>query len=85
MRETVIKKTEGPVFKPNNFSLKVLQDMKPLIDNSHTPRGVKKLITLERNFDHYPWVYNKQHLELFSETTRDIKKGKTLRRKVIRM
>lgn len=56
--------------------------MKPLIDNTHTPRGAKKAITLERNFDRDIWVYNKSTLDNFAEAAKDAKRGKQLARKI---
>ena len=67
---------------PNNFHPKLIQEVKPLIDNSNTPRGAKKAITLERNFDRDIWVYNKTSLDDFSEAAKDAKRGKQLARKI---
>ena len=38
----------------------------PLLDNTHTPRGAKKAITLERAFDRVPWMHNRTAVESFS-------------------
>lgn len=67
---------------PNNFHPKVLQEVKPLLDNSNTPRAAKKAITLERNFDRDIWVYNKNTLDNFAEAAKDAKRGKQLARKI---
>lgn len=81
--ETTVSKTQG-IFKPNNFSLNILQEVKPLLDNSNTPRGAKKAITLERNFDHDVWIYNKNHMDEFTKTAKDVKKGKLFKKKILR-
>lgn len=49
-------------WKHNSFAPSVFRMTAPLLDNSNTPRGAKKLITLERNFDKDPWIYNKSTL-----------------------
>ena len=81
--QTKVQKTES-VFKPNTFSLNLIENTKPLLDNSNTPRSAKKAITLERVFDHDVWVYNKTSLDDFAKTAKDVKKGKSLKRKIMR-
>jgi hypothetical protein len=61
---------------PNNFHLNLLQNTKPLLDNTNTPRAAKKAITLERCFDRDLWVYNKSGLGNFAEAAKDAKRGK---------
>lgn len=73
--ETQVKKTDAK-WNSNNFYPKLLQNTKPLIDNTHTPRGAKKAITLDRNFDRDIWVYNKNSMGDFSETMKDKQRGK---------
>ena len=51
-----------------------------MVDNTNTPRGAKKAITLERNFDRDPWIYNKRHLHEFKETGKDKKKSQILKK-----
>lgn len=43
--------TNSLKWDPNNFLPKLLTKTKPLNDTTHTPRGTKKKITLERCFD----------------------------------
>lgn len=50
------------------------------MDNTHTPRGSRKAITLDRAFDHDPWIYNKSGLTLLSEAVKDKDKAKILKR-----
>jgi hypothetical protein len=45
------KKWEPPTGYPN-----ILQNTKPLIDNTHTPRSRERAITLDRNYSHKKWV-----------------------------
>jgi hypothetical protein len=56
-----------------------LQEVKPLIDNTYTPRGARKQIILERNFDKDPWIYNKSTVGIFAESMRDKNKSKILK------
>ena len=83
MKTTTVRKTDS-IITPNTFSLNLFSETKPLLDNSNTPRAAKKAITLERNFDHDIWVYNKGSLDDFSKTAKDVKKGKSLKRKIMR-
>jgi hypothetical protein len=36
------------------------------MDRTHTPRGAKKAITLERTFDKFAFMYNRNNMETFS-------------------
>ena len=81
--ETTISKTQG-VFMPNTFSLNEITHVKPLLDRTHTPRGAKKAITLERCFDKDVWIYNKGSLDEFTKTDKDIKKGIIFKKKILR-
>ena len=83
MKTTTVKKTDT-IIKPNTFSLNIFSETKPLLDNSNTPRAAKKAITLERNFDHDIWVYNKTSLDDFSLAAKDAKRGKSMKRKIMR-
>ena len=38
------------IWRSNNYHMKLLQDTKPLLDRTHTPRGALRAITLDRNF-----------------------------------
>jgi hypothetical protein len=51
-----------------------------MLDNTHTPRGSRKAITLERNFDHDPWMHNKCGLSLLTEAGKDKEKAKVLKK-----
>ena len=57
-------------------------DAAPLLDNTHTPRGAKKAITLERSFDRVPWMHNRTGMESFSTAVinKDKNKSKVLRK-----
>jgi hypothetical protein len=46
------------------------------LDNSNTPRGAKRAITLDRNFDNYAWMYNRKHGDSFKLGSDTIKKDK---------
>lgn len=70
----IVKKEVKP-WNPNDFAPKVLREEKPLLDNTGTPRSTLKKITLERNFDHDIWLYNKSNLDEFSAAAKDAKKG----------
>ena len=70
------------VWKPNDFYGKIITDTKPLLDRTHTPRGAKRAITLERNFAPEKWLYNKKDLSDFNPAAskRDMERSKTLKR-----
>ena len=55
-----------------------------LLDNTNTPRGAKRAITLDRNFDTFAWMYNRKHGDSFkigSDTlNKDKEKGKMLKK-----
>ena len=57
-------------------------DAAPLLDNTHTPRGAKKAITLERSFDRLPWMHNRNTMNDFSQAIvlKDKNKSKVLRK-----
>ena len=55
-------------WKPNDFFPNLLSTTKPLLDRTHTPRGALRAITLERNFAHEKWLYNKKDMDLFDPT-----------------
>ena len=63
--ETRINRTDQ-VWEPNNFTMQQFQTKTPLLlDRTHTPRGAKRAITLERTFDKDIWVYNKNSMHEF--------------------
>ena len=66
-------------WKHNSFAPGVFRMTSPLLDNSNTPRGAKRLITLERNLDKDPWIHNKSDLGNFEEAKKDKKKAKLLK------
>lgn len=75
------------VWNPNMFFPKLLgqDNITPLLDNTHTPRGARKAITLERTFNLFPWMYNRNHSELFqSDAIKNDKKKATILKKQIR-
>ena len=58
--------TNSLKWTPNNIMPTLLSnhDVKTkespfLLDNSNTPRGAKRAITLDRNFDKFAWMYNR--------------------------
>ena len=62
-----------------------LQDPKltGLMDRTHTPRGYKKAMTLDRNWDRYAWIYTRSNMEAFEnkfEIKRDVAKNKILKK-----
>ena len=73
--------TKG-VWTPNDFFPKLLNNEKPLLDRTHTPRGALRAITLERNFAPEKWLYNKKDMAEFNpnQSKRDIERSKTLKR-----
>lgn len=73
--------TKG-VWTPNGFFPNLLSTTKPLLDRTHTPRGAKRAITLERNFAREKWLYNKKDLDDFdpAKSKRDIDRCKNLKR-----
>jgi len=53
-----------------------------LLDRTHTPRGAKKAISLERVFDKDLWIPSKNQPDLLvcDAVTQDIKRGKWVAR-----
>ena len=49
-----------------------------------TPRGAKKAMTLDRAFDHQPWIYNRNTSDRFDGDTvlHDKAKAKLLKKKL---
>ena len=94
--------TNSKKWCPNNFFPTLLgagppdykdSNLKPLLDNSNTPRGAKKAMTLERNFDTFAWMYNRTQADNFAndlvsnvqpsfEVKRDQNKSKVLRKQI---
>jgi len=80
--------TNTAKWDPNTFYPSLLGktgsvfDAAPLNDNTHTPRGAKKAITLERAFNRVPWMYNRTSSENFSSIVigKDKLKSKMLRK-----
>ena len=72
----------GGVWRSNNYHLNLLSDVKPLLDRTHTPRGALRAITLERNYAHEKWLYNKKDMDEFDprKSKRDLERSKTLKR-----
>jgi len=70
-------------WEPTNTKGSFLSHTNPLLDNSNTPRGTKKKITLGRCFDHDPWMHSRTSLEGFHDEftiKRDKAKNKILKR-----
>ena len=78
---THIGQTKG-VWAPNNFFPKLIQETKPLLDRTHTPRGALRAITLERNFAPEKWLYNKKDMGDFDPmaSKKEIERSKSLKR-----
>lgn len=80
--------TNSEKWDPNNFFPTLLGKTgtkfasPPLLDNTHTPRGAKKAITLERAFDRVCWMHNRTSSEGFDQFTikRDQNKSKMLKK-----
>ena len=82
--DTKVQKTEA-VWAPNNFTMNLIQNKTPLLlDRTNTPRGVMKKITLERTFDKDIWLYNKKTCDEFASTVKDIKQGKTYKKRIMK-
>ena len=61
--ETKVTRSDR-VWEPNNTTMQQFQQKTPLLlDRTHTPRGTKRAIALERTFDRDIWVYNKNSLD----------------------
>lgn len=73
--------TKG-VWQSNSHFPNLLNNTKPLLDRTHTPRGAARAITLERNFSPAKWLYNKKDLDAFdpNQSKRDIDRSKSLKR-----
>ena len=41
----------------------LLGKVTPQLDNTNTPRGAKRAITLERSFDKFAWMYTRNNLD----------------------
>ena len=72
------------VWNPNDFMPAFLNNVKPLMDRTHTPRGAKKAISLERIFDKEIWIPTNSHCNnLHGECIdKDKKKGKQVARMI---
>jgi len=57
----------------------VFSEVKPLNDNTWTPRSAKKAFMLERNWDRDRWVPNKKSLDSFDEAVKDVQRAKQFR------
>lgn len=66
---------------PNAFFPTLLQNEKPL---NEPVENMQKVMTLDRNFDHYPWFYNRQTLDSLNGSTvdNDKLKAKVLKKKL---
>lgn len=70
---------------PNSFFPCLLgKNEKPMYEGQLTPRGAKKSMTLERAFDHQPWIYNRSTCDRFDGDTvlHDKAKSKLLKKKL---
>lgn len=77
--------TNSLKWDPNNFMPTLLHSEKPLLDNTNTPRAAKRAITLERSFDKFAWMYNRNTLENFNngfQITKDKNKSKILKKQI---
>ena len=54
------------VFVPASGYPELIQNTKPLLDRSNTPRGAFRSISLGRNFTNRRWLYNKHTLDDFN-------------------
>lgn len=55
-----------------------------MFEGQLTPRGAKKAMTLDRAFDHQPWIYNRNTCDRFDGDTvlHDKAKNKLLKKKL---
>jgi hypothetical protein len=62
----------------------LLHGEKPLLDNTNTPRGSKRAITLDRCFDKFAWMYNRTSPDRFDghQIGKDKQKSKILRKQL---
>jgi hypothetical protein len=77
--------TNSLKWDPNNFMPTLLNSEKPLLDNSNTPRGAKRAITLERSFDSFPFMYSRNTMEGFNnafQIAKDKNKSKILKKQI---
>lgn len=82
------KATNSKKWNPNSFLPNLLaKNEVPMHDGQLTPRGVKKAMTLDRGFDHHPWIYNRSTCDRFDGDTvaSDKVKAKMLRKKLRQM
>ena len=59
-----IEGTKG-IFVPASGYPELIQNTKPLLDRTNTPRGAMRSISLGRNFTNRRWLYNKHTLDNF--------------------
>lgn len=80
--ETIKPPPNKSIWTPNNFDMRYLENTKPLLDRTNTPRGALRSITLDRNFTKERWLYNKQHMDNFdpNHSKKDLKRAKDLKR-----
>ena len=72
-------------WNPNSFTPKVIGEVTPLLDRTHTPRSATKAIALKRSSSKELWFPNKHQCEdLEAAVTRDEERGKWLNRMVRR-
>ena len=82
------KAATGLKWNPNSFLPNLLSKKdETLNDGTHTPRGAKRAITLERSFDKQPWMYNRSAADSFndkygSSIFKDKNKSKVLKKKL---
>lgn len=59
-----------------------IDNTKPLLDNSNTPRKAARQISLLRNLTNKRWLYNKSHCDFFDERRSQIEleRGLSLRK-----
>ena len=63
-----IKETQSVKWNATKFRLDEIDHVKPLIDNTHTPRSREKVISLERNYEKKKkWVPNNFSLNEFKQ------------------
>lgn len=61
-----LKNGSNCIFVPASSYPEMIQNTKPMIDRTNTPRGALRSISLGRNFTNRKWLYNKHSIDMFN-------------------